>query len=46
MSEWICDDRVDVLKLIDKINAMTEEEKRAYIEEYEKSLKSENETAS
>ena len=46
MSEWICDDRADVLKLIEKINAMTEEEKRAYIEEYEKSIRNENEKAS
>ena len=36
MSEWLCDDRFDYDALLKEIDAMSEEEKKAYIEKYEK----------
>ena len=37
MNEWICDDRFDIEKRIAEINAMSDEERKRYIEDYEKS---------
>ena len=32
MSEYICDDRLDIAELAEKINSMTDEEFKAYCE--------------
>ena len=34
--ELTWDDRLDLKKLIDELDSMTEEEKKAYVEKYEK----------
>ena len=35
MNEWLCDD-FETEKIIEEVNKMSEEEKKAYIEKYEK----------
>lgn len=36
MSDYICDDGIDPVELLKEIDAMSEEEKQKYIEEYER----------